>query len=103
MAYKIPWYMKDARFKAGTVADVGDVRIAIRKTDRETNNKWRVYLSNRTYKENGVKDSLKREICVAQYSGLLTLEEVQEKAGEYLEDFAFGILAEMSIREGTNT
>lgn len=100
MTYKIPWYMKDIRFTLGTVADVGDVRIEIRKTDRKTNNKWRVYLSNRTNKKNGVKDDLKREICVAQYSGLLTLEEVQEKTEKYLEDFAFGILAEMSIREG---
>ncbi len=100
MKYKIPWYMKDARFKAGTVADVGDVRIKITKTDRVKSNKWRVCLSNRTHKEDGVGNSLKREVCVAQYSDSLTLEEVQEKATEYLRDFVFGILEEMSIAEG---
>ncbi len=96
MKYIIPWYQKDVRFKPGTVADIGNIRLYLRKTNREKNNKWRLYISIRTCKEDGVEDSLKREVAVAEFRGNLDLKEAQEKANKYLENFLFGILAEFA-------
>lgn len=94
MNCKIPWYMDDPRFEPGTVADVGNVRIYLRKTDRKSNNKWRIYIAVRTRKGHGVPDSLKREVAVAQFSDAFTLEEAQHLAEAYLADFLGPILAD---------
>ena len=95
MIFKIPWYMTDTRFKAGTVADVGDIRITIKKTDRKRNNKWRLYMGVRTRKINGVADDLKRDVCVAEFKGSLLLEQVQKCADNYLEYFLKSILGDL--------
>lgn len=95
MSLIIPWYTKDTRFEPGTVADVGDLRVRIRKTERKSGNQWRIYTEWRTHEKDGVKEELKREICVAAYSGKLSLEEIQQKATEYVKNFVFGILLEM--------
>lgn len=92
MNVKIPWYVNDPRFKAGTVADVGNIRLELKKTERAQNNKWRLYLHVRIRKEHGIKDDLKREVAVAEFDGNLTLEQVQEKADEYLNDFIMSIV-----------
>ena len=92
MKVSIPWYMTDPRFKAGTVADIGLIRLTLEKTDRMKNNKWRLYLGVRTRKEHGIKDDLKRDVAVAEFNGKLTLNEAQEKATEYLADFLVGII-----------
>lgn len=93
MAVKIPWYVTDARFKPGTVADVGDIRLELRKTDRAKNNKWRLYLYVRVNKEHGIKDDLKRGVAVAEFDGKLSLEQAQAKADEYMKDFVLGLVA----------
>ena len=80
----------------GTVADIGDIRFYLRRTNREKNNKWRLYISIRTHKEDGVADSLKRELAVAEFGGNLDLKEAQEKSNKYLENFLFGIFAEFA-------
>lgn len=92
MSIKIFWYMHDPRFEAGTVADIGDIRITIKYTDRKRNNKWRLYMGVRTRKINGVADDLKRDVCVAEFSGSLSLEQVQKRTNDYLEYFLKGIL-----------
>lgn len=92
MKVSIPWYMTDARFKAGTVADIGNIRLTLDKTDRMKNNKWRLYMEIRTRKEHGIKDALKRGVAVAEFDGKLTLNEAQKKATEYLTDFLVGII-----------
>lgn len=91
----IPWYMRDARFEPGTVADVGDVRLTIGRTERKKNNKWRLYMGIRTRKKNGVDDDLKRDVCVAEFRGDLTLGEVQEKVSDYFLDFISGIVYDL--------
>lgn len=92
MKVNIPWYMKDPRFTAGTVADVGNIRLTLKKTDRMKNNKWRLYMEVRIRKEHGIKDDLKREVAVAEFDGNISLSEAQEKANEYLADFIGSIL-----------
>ena len=92
MKVRIPWYMTDTRFEAGTVADIGNIRLRLEKTDRMKNNKWRLYMFVRIRKEHGIKDDLKRAVAVAEFSGKITLSEAQEKATEYLTDFLAGII-----------
>ena len=91
----IPWYMRDSRFDPGTVADVGDVRLTIGRTERKKNNKWRLYMEIRVHKKNGIADDLRRGVCVAEFQGDLTLGEVQEKVSDYFLDFASGIVFEL--------
>ncbi len=93
MNYRIPWYMDDPRFEPGTVADVGNVRITIRKTKRKTNNKWRIYMAVRTLKQHGVPNGLKRDVTVAQFSSEFTLGQAQLIAEAYLADFLGSILS----------
>lgn len=93
---KIKWYQTDPRFTPGTVADIGDIRLYLRMTDRAKNNKWRLYMSIRTRPRNGVEHLLKREVCVAQWDATLTLAEVQYKATAYLCDFLAGIIKEIT-------
>lgn len=96
MNVKIPWYMTDPRFKPGTVADVGNIRLTLDKTKRTKNNKWRLYVEVRILKKHGIKDDLKRGIAVAEFDGNITLSEAQEKATEYLTDFLESILSELN-------
>lgn len=91
---KIYWYMSDPRFEPGTVADIGNIRLYLRVTDRAKNNKWRLYLSIRTRKKDGVCDDLKQNICVAQWDRSLSLREVQHKAEIYFHDFIEALVAE---------
>lgn len=91
---KIYWYMHDPRFEAGTVADIGNIRLYLRVTDRARNNKWKLYLSIRTRKKDNIPDDLKREVCVAQWDRSLSLKEVQHKAEIYLSDFITALVAE---------
>lgn len=91
---KIYWYMDDPRFEPGTVADVGNIRLHIRVTDRAKNNKWRLYLSIRTRKKDGVCDDLKQNICVAQWDRCLSLREVQHKVEIYFSGFITDLIAE---------
>lgn len=93
----IPWYLKDPRFAPGTVADVGDVRLTLGRTHRERNNKWRLYLEVRTRKKHGVADDLKRGVCVAQFDGNLSLDQVQEKAAEYFVGFVLSMASALEI------
>lgn len=79
----IHWYMDDERFEPGTVADVGNIRLCIRKTRRQQNNKWRLYVAVRTRKQDGVSEDLKREVCVAQWDGRLTQNEAKDRATRY--------------------
>lgn len=92
MKVSIPWYMTDIRFPSGTVADVGNIRLTLKKTDRIKNNKWRLYMEVRIRKEHGIKDDLKREVAVAEFDGNISLSEAQEKTNEYLADFIGSIL-----------
>lgn len=82
----IPWYMLDRRFEPGTVADVGDVRLTLGRTDRKKNNRWRLYLEIRIRKEYGVGDDLKRAVCVAEFDGALSLAQAQQQASDYFVD-----------------
>lgn len=84
--------MTDLIFEAGTVADIGNIRLKLEKTDRTKNNKWRLYMFVRIQKEHGIKDDLKRAVAVAEFNGKITLSEAQEKATEYLTDFLVGII-----------
>ena len=97
MEVRIPWYMKDERYTAGTVADIGNIRLRLEKTDRMKNNKWRLYMFIRTRKEHGIKDDLKRAVAVAEFDGKITLNEAQEKATEYLIDFLAGMIEDAVI------
>lgn len=91
---KIYWYMEDPRFEPGTVADIGNIRLYIRVTERQKNNKWRLYMAIRTRKENGVKDNLKREVLVAEWDRSYSLREVQGKTERYLRKFITDLVAE---------
>ena len=91
---KIYWYMEDPRFEPGTVADIGNIRLYIRVTDRAKNNKWKLYLSIRTRKKDGVRDNLKYAVCVAQWDRRLSLKEVQHRAEIYLHGFIEDLVAE---------
>ena len=84
--------MKDVRFTPGTVADIGNIRLTLKKTDRIKNNKWRLLMEVRTRKEHGVTDDLKRGVAVAEFNGKLTLSEAQAKANEYFVEFLAGII-----------
>lgn len=94
---KISWYETDPRFNPGTVADIGDIRLFLRMTDLQKNNKWRLYMGIRVRSSNGRPDDLKREVCVAQWSGDLTLKESQHNAEKYLEKFLYGIITEVRL------
>jgi hypothetical protein len=91
---KIYWYMDDPRFEAGTVADIGNIRLYIQVTDRARNNKWKLYVSIRTRKKDGIRDDLKQKVCVAQWDRSLSLKEVQHKAESYLRGFIEDLIAE---------
>lgn len=91
---KIYWYMHDARFEPGRVADIGNIRLYIRMTERAKNNKWRLYMSIRTRKIHGVSDDLKRDVLVAQWDRSLSLKEVQYRAEKYLNGFIEDLIAE---------
>ena len=90
--------MNDPRFEEGTVADFGNVRLTLGKTDREKNNKWRLYMEIRIKKEDGIKDDLKRGVAVAEYNAELTLEEVHEKVANYFIKFVAGILDSIVVQ-----
>ena len=91
--FSIPWYMNDARFAQGTVADIGFIRLTLQKTDREKNNKWKLYMEIRVFEEHGVsRSTLKRGVTVAEFDGELTLSDVQDKAEEYFNEFLIGII-----------
>ncbi len=90
--YIIPWYTHDSRFTPGTVADIGNIRIKLERTDRAKNNKYRLYMMIRTRKEDGIKDDLKRGVAVAQFSGKMTLQEVQEETKAYLISFLGSVI-----------
>lgn len=92
MKVRIPWYMTDPRFEVGTVADIGNIRLKLEKTDRMKNNKWRLYMLVRIRKEHGIKDDLKRGVAVAEFDGKISLSEAQEKTTEYLTDFLASII-----------
>lgn len=91
----INWYMEDKRFKPGTVADQGDIRIILKQPmkyvqgqgDTIVPDRWRLKISIRTYKENGVKDSLKRPVTVAEFKKCESLKEAQKRAEEWLRVF----------------
>ncbi len=91
---KIYWYMSDPRFDPGTVADIGNIRLYIRVTERKRDNKWKLYMSIRTRKNDGVKDDLKREVCIAEWERSLSLKEVQHKAEAYLQNFIEALVSE---------
>lgn len=91
---KIYWYIDDPRFAPGTVADVGNIRLHIRATDRMKNNKWKLYMSIRTRRRDGVIDDLKREVCVAEWERRLSLKEVQFKAENYLRVFVEDLISD---------
>lgn len=77
-------------------ADVGDIRLSLKQTHRETNNKWRLYLSIRTHKANGVAEDLKHGICVAEYGCKLSQEQAIQKAEEYVAAFVVSIISDWS-------
>lgn len=77
----------------GAVADVGDLRLSLRRTNREKANKWRLYMEIRTHKEYGVEEELKRGVCVAEFEGSLTQEEAINKANQYLLMFIGGLVS----------
>lgn len=89
MVKGILWYYHDERFEPGTVAEIGEAfRLELVKTNRKnTTNYWRLYLSVRTHNKHGVKDGLKRGVCVAQFNGSLTLDEVHEEVYKYMDFF----------------
>lgn len=91
---KIYWYMSDHRFDPGTVADIGNIRLHIRATERKRDNRWKLYMSIRTRKRDGVKDDLKREVCVAEFERSLSLKEVQRKTEAYLQNFIEALVSE---------
>lgn len=96
MKINIPWSYTDKRFDSGTVADIGhSFRLELRRTKKETNNKWRLYLSVRVTEENGVRNDLKRGVVVAEYKGTLSLEEAQEEARKYIERFVLDIVGNL--------
>lgn len=99
MIVRIPWYMHDPRFTPGHVADVGNIRLILRQTERSTNNKWRLYMEIRTCKEHGVPDDLKRGVVVAEYSGKLTLDEVHKAVDSYYLDFVEGLIYHISTSD----
>lgn len=94
---KIKWYKTDPRFAPGTTADIGDIRLMIRKTDRKANNKWCLYMAIRTRNSNGTTDDLKREVCVARWSGNLSLGEARRLAEEYLLRFIGGMIRDVEL------
>lgn len=61
----INWYREDKRFTPGTVADHEYIRITLAQMMRNNRyvNTWRLYLLIRTYKEDGIKDDLKRGVA----------------------------------------
>ena len=92
---RINWYMTDPRFEPGTVADVGYVRVYIRKRG----NKWRLYVAIRTKELYGVYSVLKREVCVGQWPSSFSLEEIQRFACGYLCDLSMLILGDITEDE----
>ncbi|KZL88508.1 hypothetical protein [Clostridium magnum] len=91
----IYWYQKDERFEPGTVADQGDIRLKLSQPERYVQgegrkvvcNTWKLYLSIRTYKENGVREDLKRAVVVAVFKECNSLEEAQNRAEKWLKAF----------------
>ena len=99
MVKNILWYYHDERFEPGTVAEIGEAfRLELVKTKRKnTTNYWRLYLSVRTHNKHGVKDDLKRGVCVAQFNGSLTLDEVHEEVYKYMDFFLTEQIANLEI------
>lgn len=91
----IYWYMQDNRFSPGTVADHDCIRLTLNqvKKDREVTNNWRLYLSIRTYKADGVKDDLKRAVKVAEFKKCSNLEDAQIQAEKWFNQFKIGIIS----------
>ena len=90
----IPWYMQDKRFEPGTVADIGGIRLILKRTQRKKNNKWTLFMCMRTFKTDGVTDDLTRELHVATFDGHMSLSEAQCKANEYFKNFITGLVVD---------
>lgn len=88
----IPWYMKDLRFTPGTVADIGNIRLVLKRRNQQNNNNWRLYMHIRTKEAGGVREALKKEVAVAEYDGKLSLSEAQEAVRQYFQEFVEGIV-----------
>lgn len=98
--YRIPWCENHPCYEPGTMADIGMIRLELRRTERKKNNKWSVYMCIRTCSRYGVEDSLKRGVCVARFPGTLSLKEVQEYTRQYLSEFFLYFLAGLDNMRG---
>lgn len=95
--YVIPWCKNHSCYEPGTMVDIGMIRLELKRTKREKNNKWRVYMCIRTHSRYGVEDGLKRGVCVASFPGKFSLKEAQEYTRLYLSEFF--LYAAVSLRE----
>lgn len=90
----IYWYENDKRFEPGTVADHEYMRFILRQVEvkKKKVDKWRLYISIRTHKDDGVEDDLKRELKVAEFKNCESLKAAQNCAEEWLNKFKRGII-----------
>lgn len=98
--YIIPWCENHPYYEPGTMADIGMIRLELKRTNREKNNKWCVYMCIRTYSRYGAEDDLKRGVCVARFPGKLSLKEVQEYTRQYLSEFFLYFLVDLDDMKG---
>lgn len=99
----IRWYMEDTRFKPGTVADQGDIRLTLRQPQKRVKDSgnykyvtitdvWRLYVAVRFYKENGAnKDGLGKDVKVAEFKNCSSLQDAQRKVEKWLLNFVGGL------------
>jgi len=89
----IYWLQNDKRFKPGTVSDLKNIRLELKQIKRNGAeiNTWRLYLSIRTYKEDGIKNDLKRKVAVAEFKKCKSLKEAQYRAEKYYKNFINGL------------
>ena len=85
--YRIPWCKNHPCYEAGTMADIGMIRLELKRTKRKTNNKWCLYMLIRTTERWGADDDLKRGVCVARFPAKWSLEEAQEGTRLYLAEY----------------
>lgn len=88
----IPWYMNDPRFAPGTVADVGlSLRLSLSQPKSKDGSEWRLYMAIRTWKKDGVADTLKTKCLVAVFKKCQSLEEAQRRSEKWFSNWRRGL------------